>query len=48
MAKAQTKSTNVSVKIEKPKKKRPAVHSKCKASKLKKSKNYLKKGVGQG
>jgi hypothetical protein len=46
MAKAQ--STNVSARIEKPKKKRPNVHSKCKSSKLKKSKNYLKKGVGQG
>lgn len=48
MAKAQTKSTSVSSRIEKPKRKRPNVHSKCKSSKLKKSKNYLKKNVGQG
>jgi hypothetical protein len=48
MAKTQSKSTSVSVRIEKPKKKRPGVHSKCKSSKLKKSKNYLKKYKGQG
>jgi hypothetical protein len=48
MAKAQSKSSNVSVRIEKPKKKRPGVHSKSKSSKLKKSKNYLKKYRGQG
>ncbi len=48
MAKAQSKSTTVSVRIAKPKKKRPGVHSKCKSSKLKKSKNYLKKYKGQG
>ncbi len=48
MAKAQTKSTNVSTRIEKPRKKRPKVHSKTKSSKLKGSKNYKKKNVGQG
>ena len=48
MAKPQSKSASVSVRIEKPKKKRPKVHSKCKSSKLKNSKNYLKKNVGQG
>jgi hypothetical protein len=34
--------------IRKPKKKRPGVHSKCKTSKLKSSKNYAKAYVGQG
>jgi hypothetical protein len=49
MAKAQSKSSNVSVRIEKPKKKRPGIHAKTKSSKLKQSKNYLKKkSVGQG
>lgn len=35
-------------KIKHPKKKRKGVHAKTKASKLKGSKNYLKKKVGQG
>ncbi len=48
MAKQQSKSTNVSVKIEKPKKRRAGIHSKCKSSKLKRSKNYTKKYRGQG
>jgi hypothetical protein len=48
MAKQQSKSTNVSVKIEKPKKRRAGIHSKCKSSKLKRSKNYAKKYKGQG
>jgi hypothetical protein len=49
MAKAQSKSTSVSVGIKKSKKKRPGRHSKCKTSKLKNSKNYFKKkSVGQG
>jgi hypothetical protein len=48
MAKQQSKSSNVSVKIEKPKKRRAGIHSKCKSSKLKKSKNYVKKYRGQG
>lgn len=47
MAKAKT-STTTSVKLRKPKKKRPGVHAKSKASKLKGSKNYLKKNKGQG
>jgi len=34
--------------IEKPKKKRANVHAKTKASKLKSSKNYLKRYKGQG
>lgn len=32
----------------KPSIKRPGVHSKSKSSKLKSSKNYIKKNVGQG
>jgi hypothetical protein len=47
MAKEKTYTTT-SVKIRKTRKKRPGVHSKSKASKSKGSKNYLKKGVGQG
>jgi hypothetical protein len=47
MAKSNT-SSNSSVKLDKPKKKRPGIHSKSKSSKLKNSKNYLKKSVGQG
>lgn len=34
--------------MEKPKKKRPGVHSKNKTSKLKSSKKYVKKYKGQG
>jgi len=34
--------------VEKPKAKRKGVHSKTKASKNKKSKNYLKRYKGQG
>lgn len=45
---AKPKQSSVSVKIDKPKKKRPGVHSKSKASKLKQSKNYSKKYKGQG
>lgn len=48
MAKPQSKSASVSVRIKKPKKKRPGVHAKTKSSKLKNSKNYLKKNIGQG
>jgi hypothetical protein len=44
MAKIQT----VFKKKEKKKISRPGVHSKTKASKLKSSKNYLKKNRGQG
>lgn len=45
---AKAKQTNTSVKLDKPKKKRPGVHAKSKSSKLKQSKNYLKKNKGQG
>lgn len=31
-----------------PKRKRPGVHSKCKTSRIKKSKNYKKQYKGQG
>ena len=34
--------------IERPKKRRPGVHAKTKSSKLKSSKNYLKRYRGQG
>jgi hypothetical protein len=34
--------------LNKPKKKRPGVHAKSKTSKLKQSKNYVKKYKGQG
>ena len=48
MAKTKQTSSSVSARIEKPKKKRPGVHAKSKTSKLKNSKNYKKKSVGQG
>jgi hypothetical protein len=48
MAKATKPTSSTSVRIAKSKRKRPGIHSKCKSSKLKKSKNYLKKNVGQG
>jgi len=47
MAKVNT-SSNSSVKLDISKVSRPGVHSKNKSSKLKSSKNYLKKSVGQG
>lgn len=47
MAKAK-QGTTTSNKLQKARKKRPGVHSKCKSSKLKSSKNYLKKNKGQG
>lgn len=34
--------------IERPKRRRPSVHSKCKTSRLKSSKNYKKAYRGQG
>jgi len=34
--------------IERPKRRRPGVHSKCKTSRLKSSKNYRKAYKGQG
>ena len=46
----QTAKQPITVKprIEKQKKRNPGVHSKTKSSKLKSSKNYLKKNRGQG
>lgn len=44
---AKIKDTGVK-KLEKKKVSRPSVHCKCKASKLKASKNYLKRYRGQG
>jgi hypothetical protein len=44
MAKAAPSTT----KIEKPKVARPGIHSKCKTSNLKSSKNYKKLYKGQG
>ena len=38
----------VSNHIDKPKKRRPGVHAKSKTSKIKQSKNYVKKYRGQG
>jgi len=38
----------IHVKVEKPKVRRKGVHAKTKSSKLKSSKNYLKKYRGQG
>lgn len=48
MAKAKKGSDNLSSFRSKPKKKRKGVHSKCKESKNKNSKNYKKSYVGQG
>jgi hypothetical protein len=45
---AKVKSNSTVTKIEKPKVSRPGVHSKCKTSKLKSSKNYKKLNRGQG
>jgi len=42
------KKTDVIVKLQKPKVSRPGVHSKCKTSKLKSSKNYKKMYRSQG
>lgn len=42
------KISTLSVRMEKPKVRRPGVHSKCKSSKLKSSKNYRKAYRGQG
>lgn len=47
MAKTKTYSAS-STKQDKPKKKRPGVHSKTKSSKMKNSKNYKKSYCGQG
>jgi hypothetical protein len=48
MAAVKSKSSSTSTKIDKPKRKRPGVHSKSKTSKLKGSKNYKKLNRGQG
>lgn len=45
MTKQQSSATGAHGKT---RKKRPGVHSKCKSSKLKSSKSYLKKYKGQG
>ena len=42
------KKGDVVVRFEKPHVERPGVHSKCKTSKLKSSKNYKKSYKGQG
>jgi hypothetical protein len=47
MAKAKA-SKEVKRWVQKPKAKRPGVHSKTKASRSKRSKNYLKRYKGQG
>lgn len=43
-----TKTTTTTARIEKPKRKRPGVHSKKKASSHKHGKHYNKLSVGQG
>ena len=48
MAKVKTKTSSVKVFQVKPKRRRPGVHAKTKSSKLKSSKNYSKRYVGQG
>ena len=48
MAAAKAKVSSTPTKIDKPKVSRPGVHSKCKTSKLKSSKNYKKLYRGQG
>lgn len=45
---AKVKTASSTIKVEKPKVSRPGVHSKCKTSKLKSSKNYRKLNRGQG
>jgi hypothetical protein len=45
---AKLKTSSTVTFIKKPKRKRPGVHSKCKTSKLKNSKNYKKLYKGQG
>lgn len=41
------KTTVIKPRLEKHKKNRKGIHSKCKASKCKNSKNYLKRSRGQ-
>ena len=45
---AKVKTASSIIKVEKPKVSRLCVHSKCKTSKLKSSKNYRKINRGQG
>ena len=45
---AKVKAASSTVKLDKPKVSRPGVHSKCKSSSLKQSKNYKKLYKGQG
>lgn len=45
---ASKKQTENRIHQRKPNVKRPGVHAKTKASKLKQSKNYLKRNRGQG
>ena len=45
---AKSKIKEIKRWVAKPAKKRKGVHAKTKASKSKKSKNYLKRNVGQG
>jgi hypothetical protein len=42
------KQINTGTKLETPKKKRPGIHAKSKTSKIKGSKNYVKRNVAQG
>jgi hypothetical protein len=48
MAAAKSKVSSTPTKVDKPKVSRPGVHTKCKTSKLKSSKNYKKLYRGQG
>ncbi len=48
MAKVKAKTSSIKVFKIKPKRRRPGIVSKKKSSKLKSSKNYLKRYVGQG
>lgn len=45
---AKVKAATSVIKLDKPKVARPGVHTKCKTSKLKSSKNYRKLYKGQG
>jgi hypothetical protein len=45
---AKTKGQPLTSFLSKPKKKRPGIHAKSKASKTKTSKNYVKSYVAQG
>lgn len=45
---AKAKVTSIALFKGKPKRKRPGIHSKCRSSKSKNSKNYIKISRGQG